>query len=462
MHIEEPIETHGYFWLAGNPDDTFTGILSISDKGEASLEIFVTFESPYKALSQQFTEEKLRILGVADKAGAVTLIDCLILQQNTVMNTGDVLSKSRLHVGCVFFGAHFDTEDISFSQMTFSVEGLDEWFSFHYRPFSTGRDLPGQSSFTYTQPESITLQISDDLILRFDMSVTTKLGRLHTTVTSKMGISIESSRPRSFTEFMQVLQHVKNFLCLAFDRTVSFTSLSGLQQEPDGSYNAYDTVDIYGRFDPYDLPTEDISPGHFLISFEDIVQNIHEYLPRWLKRYEEYEPTFNLYFAVTANHYMHLEGRFLFLVHGIESLHRRSSSETTMPTEEFNSLLDIILEYTPEQQKQWLLARLKYANELSLRKRLLQMIAPFEDLFGTGNDRAAFVNQIVTTRNYLTHYDYGIQNDAVTEPRELLQLYSKLEGLVQLRLLDLLGFDNQHIRRIVGRFLPLKQKLNIE
>ena len=462
MHIEEPIETHGYFWLAGNPDDTFTGILSISDKGEASLEIFLTFESPYKAFSQQFTEEKLRILGVTDKAGAVTLIDCLNLQQNTVIHSGGVLSKSRLHVGCVFFGAHFDTEDISFSHMTFSVEGLDEWFFLHYSPFSTGRDLPAQRSFTYTQPESITLQISDDLILRFHMSVRTNLGRLHASVTSKIGISIESSRPRSFTEFMQVLQHVKNFLCLAFDRTVSFTSLSGLQQEPDGSYNPYETVDIYGRFDPYDHPTEDISPGHFLISFEDIVQNIHEYLPRWLKRYEEYEPTFNLYFAVTANHYMHLEGRFLFLAHGLESLHRRISSETRMPAEEFNSLLDSILEHTPEQQKQWIQASLKYANELSLRKRLLRMIAPFEDLFGTEDARKVLVHQIVTTRNYLTHYDYSIQNEAVTEPRELLKLYSKLEGLVQLHLLELLGFEIQHIRKIVGQYLPLKQKLNIE
>ena len=68
--------------------------------------------------------------------------------------------------------------------------------------------------------------------------------------------SIESNRPRSFAEFMQVLRRVKNFLCLAFDRTVSFTSITGFHQEPNTPYAYHNSVDIYGSFDPYDLPKE--------------------------------------------------------------------------------------------------------------------------------------------------------------------------------------------------------------
>ena len=66
-------------------------------------------------------------------------------------------------------------------------------------------------------------------------------------------------------------------------------------------------VEIYGQFDPYGLPKQDISVGHFLISFDEIAHNIQEYLPRWLEHYEEYEPTFNLYFAVLASQFMLLE-----------------------------------------------------------------------------------------------------------------------------------------------------------
>ena len=89
------------------------------------------------------------------------------------------------------------------------------------------------------------------------------------------------------------------------------------------------------------------------------------------------------------------------------------------------------------------------------------MIVPFDDLFGTHSARKACVDQVVNTRNYLTHYDQGIKNQAATDPKELFQLHSKLEALVQLHLLRLLGIDNDHIRNMATRYLPLRRKLGI-
>ena len=456
MQIPESIEAYGYFWLEAEPDKKLSGVLSISEKGYASLEIFGAIVSPDSGSYWQPGGERLRILGVTDKAGAVTLVDCIVLQQNTVENIGGLLSKSSLHVDYVFRGAHFGTEEICFSAVTFSVEGLDEWFCFHYHPFASADVQTRLMSITYTQPEPITFPIPDDFIIDFHMGPGMESGMFQKTITTKMIIGIESSRPRSFAEFMQVLRRVKNFLCLAFDRTVSFTSITGFQQEPNAR-----PVDIYGRFDPYDLPKEDISPGWFLIPFEDIAHKIQEYLPRWLEHYQEYEPTFNLYFTVMTNRYMHLEGGFLFLVHGMESLHRRSSSETMMSEEEFNTLLDTILQSTPDPWKDLVRSNLNYANELSLQRRIRQMIAPFKDLFGNDSARSKFTNQVVKTRNYLTHYDPRIKNEAVTEPQELLQLHSKLEALVQLHLLQLLGIEHDHIRDMATRYPPLQQKLGI-
>ena len=461
MQLPESIETYGYFWPAEKPDNRLTGILRISEKGDASLELFGAFDSPHNRPLEQLTGERLHILGVTDKAGPVTLVDCIVAQQQDVV-TVELLSKSSLHVGCVFWGAHFDTEEICFWGMTFSVEGLDEWFALHHRPFSHDRDWTGPMSVNYKQPEPTTFPISDDLNIGFHMGAGMKSSWFEQAITTKMSIGIKSSRPRSFSDFMQVLRKVRNFICLAFDRTVSFTSITGSRREPNAPHTLRDTVVIYGRFDPYDLPKEDISAGNFLISFDEMAHNIQEYLPRWLQRYEEYEPTFNLYFAVSANRYMHLEGGFLFLVHGIESLHRRSSSETRMPAEEFNSLLDSILQSTPDTWKRWVRESLRYANELSLRRRIREMITPFNDLFGTDSARKAFVHQVVSTRNYLTHYDQGIKDQAVTDPEELLQLHSKLEALVQLHLLQLLGIKHDHIRHMATRFPPLRKKLGGE
>ena len=461
MQLPESIETYGYFWLAEKPDNRLTGVLRISARGEASLETFGAFDAAHARPLQQLTGEKLHILGVTDKEGPVTLVDCVVTQQTAVVNV-EQLFKSSLHVDRVFCGAHFDTEEVCFSGMTFAVEGLDEWFSFHHRPFSHEMDPTGKMSFTYSPPESITFQLPDDLSIGFHMGVRTSLGLFQETITTQMSISVESSRMRSFSDYMQVLQKVKNFLCLVFDRSVSFTSITGSRRELNAPHTAHDEVVIYGRFDPYDLRKENISAGNFLISFHEMANNIHEYLPRWLERYEEYEPTFNLYFAVAANRFMHLEGGFLFLVHGIESLHRRSSSETQMPVEEFNSRLDSIVQSTPGTWKSWVREKLGYANELSLRSRIKQMVTPFDDLFGSESARAAFVSRVVSTRNYLTHYNEGIKEQAVTDAGELLRLHSKLEALVQLHLLRLLEIDHDHIWQMAMRYPPLRRKLRNE
>ena len=461
MQLPESIETYGYFWLAEKPDNRLTGVLRISEKGEPSLETFGAFDSPFNGPPKRLTGERLHILGVTDKAGPVTLVDCLVTQQTDVVNV-ELLSKSNLHVDCVFWGAHFDTEEIGFSGMTFSVEGLDEWFAFHHRPFSHDMDPTGGMSFTYSQPEPTTFQLPDNLSIGFHMGAGTNSGMFQETVTTKMSISIESSKMRSFSEFMQVLRKVKNFICLAFDRSVSFTSITGSRRESNAPHTPHDTVVIYGQFDPYDLPKEDISAGNFLISFDEMAHDIQEYLPRWLQRYEEYEPTFNLYFAVSSNRYMHLEAAFMFLVHGIESLHRRSSSETQMPEDEFNSLVEAVLRNTAHTRRRWVQERLKYANELPLRSRIRQMLSPFNDLFGTESARKAFISRVVSTRNYLTHYDEGIKNQAMTDPEGLLQLHLRLEALVQLHLLQLLGIDNDHIRNMATRYPPLRRKLGFE
>ena len=133
-----------------------------------------------------------------------------------------------------------------------------------------------------------------------------------------------------------------------------------------------------------------------------------------------------------------------------------------MPEKEFNSLLDTILQNTPCKWRSWIQGRLKYANELSLRSRMRQMITPFNDLFGSESAHATFVNQVVCTRNYLTHYDQGIKDQAVTDPYELRKLHSKLEGLIQLHLLQLLGFEHDHIKKMATRYPPLREKLRIE
>ena len=315
----------------------------------------------------------------------------------------------------------------------------------------------------YNPPKPITFQPTEDLKISFYMAPRQTSGMFQEVMSTEMTVDVESSKMLLFSDFMEILRKVRNFLCLAFDRMVSFTSVTGHLQEPNDSASPSNFVRVYSKLDPYDLEEQSFGLGQFLMRYEDLADNIEDCLKRWIDGYGEYEPTFNLYFTVAANRYMHLEGRFLFLVHGIESLHRRSSPTPTtfMPPEEFDELLATILKVTPAPRRDWLRGKMQFVNEPSLGGRLRQMIAPFNELFGERSARKSFINKVVTTRNYLTHYDNSRREEAVTDSRELLQLSRNLEGLLQLRLLKLLGIDEALLKKIVSQYPPLQEKLKI-
>ena len=460
MRISEPIETHGQFWLPSQPDNRLSGILRISEQGDSSLELFGAFDQVMnRTLEYQIP---LLIQGVTAGKGPVTLIDCLTTNlAESESGSNELLSKSKYRIGWAFCGAHFENKEVYLSRIQFSVEGLDEWFASHNRVFSHDRD-DGRTRITYTPPKPILVQLQDEITLQFSMRRTRDSGRFQESITTEMTIAIRSEKVRLFCEFLEILRKVRNFLCLAFDRTVSYTFITGYGPEPNAPDTHNNSIEMFQHLEPYDLQKQEFGPGQFLVQFEDIAEGMNYYLPRWLDRYEEFEPTFNLYFAVTANRFMHLEGKFLFLVQGIESLHRRSSSETLLSQEEFDKRMKTLLEYTPKKWKSWVRYRLKYGNELTLETRINKMIEPFSELFGTDSARKGFVDRIVSTRNFLTHYDPKSRNRAVTDPEDLFRLYGRLEGLVQLHMLKLLGIDGERIKKITMQYGPLKDKLTTE
>ena len=198
-----------------------------------------------------------------------------------------------------------------------------------------------------------------------------------------------------------------------------------------------------------------------LFLYRDVVNEFEEILHRWLKNYETSEPAFNLYFASKSGAHKYLDGNFLSLVQGIETLHRRNSQETPMPEEEFSNLVDTILKNVPNDKKELIKEKLKYANELSLRKRLRKMIEPFRNFFGSSNGRQSFISKVASTRNYLTHYDSKLASEAASG-KDLLMLYMKLEALFQLHFLRLIGIKDESISAIVEANRALRYKLGFE
>ena len=99
--------------------------------------------------------------------------------------------------------------------------------------------------------------------------------------------------------------------------------------------------------------------------------------------------------------------------------------------------------------------RLKFANEIVLRKRIKTLIEPFKGLFGNKEKRKKLINRIVDTRNYLTHYDPELESRAA-KGWDLQVLCQKVEVLFQLHFLQLMGFSERDMNSIVDHHIRRK------
>ena len=253
---------------------------------------------------------------------------------------------------------------------------------------------------------------------------------------------------------------------MQIDKTVSLDFLTGYSNEIIGELEEgkkYEIpIRIYYQSRPYSEVKPNVHRHDMLFCYRNVAGRIEGILTKWIENYEIFEAAFNLYFASKSGGHKYLDSKFLSLAQGIETLHRRKSHKKQMLEEEFSELVANILKAIPDaEQKRWIKEKLRYANELSLRKRMKLMVKPFECLFGTRKRRQSFFNKVTDTRNYLTHYDRKLADKAASR-RGLWKLYKKLEALFQLHFLRLIGMNLESIKSIVNENYALRDKLGLE
>ncbi len=168
-------------------------------------------------------------------------------------------------------------------------------------------------------------------------------------------------------------------------------------------------------------------------------------------------PAIDLYFGTVLNPSSNLNRGFLLLAQATESLHRRTSNETDVPTADHEARVSEILKYVPSQFKPWLEEKLRYSNELSLAKRLRALIEAYvpEDVDLGGKK---FIRQVVDTRNYLTHWDEALKKRSC-QGAELLSLTYNLRTLLECSFLSRLGLTPYEIADIMAR--PIAERESI-
>ena len=373
------------------------------------------------------------------------------------------ISKSLIRVNRIFTGVGYDEDEIPrFNSVTFSVEGIDEWIG------RSGINVDHQfeertATISYQSPENIPLNLGDgmQLLITFHWTLPGFPIIKEARISQKTYFELVSEDERELDDFISVVRKITNFLCFAMDQTVSLDSMSAtsdnLRQDIGEGRTRAIPINIYYQSWPYSKD-EPVSNRSKLFGFEEIQNDAERIIKNWIEAYEKITPAFNLYFLAKMGMQTYLEERFMALAQGLEAYHRRTSEEKRMDETEFEKLVEHLVDQCPEEKREWLSDKLNYGNEVSLSKRLRDIIKPFKDVIGNRTKRESLINKIVKTRNYLTHYDQSLELEAA-QGEDLWPLCLKMELLFQLHFLKLIGFSREQIDSLVANSIPLRWKL---
>jgi hypothetical protein len=237
-------------------------------------------------------------------------------------------------------------------------------------------------------------------------------------------------------------------------------AIYGWSEEYVRVYNGrkvYDNIEIYRNNQELPDEAEPINPSNMFFIFKDISISFELFVRNWFNRYKILSPVFDLYFSNVYTPKMYAETRFLNAVQAIESYHRRkeTTKKFNVTPEEHEEKMIKIMSFAPIEHMAWLLTKLKYSNEVYLKKRLEEILLIHSDIaeiyIGDKRHIAKFINKVVANRHYLTHFDKDKEAERA-DGEKLLILIEQLNFIIKSCLLEEIGMSRSEIKTILERY----------
>ncbi len=164
-------------------------------------------------------------------------------------------------------------------------------------------------------------------------------------------------------------------------------------------------------------------------------------LKEYFAIYKNYEICYNLFFVSFNEDQMNVHNNFLNYVQALESLHAiLFSNKKELNETEFKIFLEKIRSIN-FSEKEIKFLDLDHINEISLAKRLLQLIVTHKEIrkiFKNRDDIDSFTYKVIRTRNYYIHHDKSIELD-IFDKEELYSVTKKLQIILHFYLLLIIG-----------------------
>lgn len=448
----EEFEHRGQWWLPNEPAKAVSGTLKYTHSDGAVLELIGSFEN---SREMHAISRPVVILGTSSNGKDISLHGCFLIQSQ---QSYPGFSTSSYFANMVLVGAHFHkTEDIRFRSMNVRFSHFDEWANLP--GFKIDHSKEEDVVIRYKRPNDIRVDISGN----FTIAITTRVTfPMFTLVQKKASVEqqtiarIETVHESSIENFLSIIQYLQNFLCLAVRESVYVLNMEGeteTNKMTDMDY--YPPVGIFYKSPYISEAPESLLGLDMLFTYQDISTDFEVLLRNWFEKADVLKPIYGLYFGTLYNPHLYLENQFLSLVQAAEAFHERIYGGRYLPDSEYK-----VLVFTPlvnaipdikQDLKESLVNRLRYGNEYSLRTRLSELLDKCGKIVPQllGN-RKVFIDKVLATRNYLTHYDQQLYKRAA-QGTNLVSITKKLRIILEVCLVTETGLDSNKARELFGR-----------
>jgi len=447
MRLEKTIHRSGYFWFPSTPDRKLPGKVTLSDGGVIEFEVVGLSDETLHPFSFYSQQNPVRINGIVEHDGFVTLDRC---RCKSCFGQDGGISKATFSVGMVVFGkAYHDDEDIMVDSFKFSVDLMDEWIGETGISFKTKRGKRLLNIF-YDNVKGTSVELADGMSL--EISCSWSLDGFpwisEISLRQKMFFELSCKGAVPLALLKSIARRITTFLIFATNKTVCINFAEGVCTGPllKGKRKPKNRQTVVLFFDDMyhvpEVPAYDIDS--VLFSFADIKDCFSDVISSWVSLYDDMEDILNLYFSIRVGGQRFLEGRFLSLVQVLEAYHSRVVQGNVMDNDEYEILINQIIDACPACHVDLIRSKLKYGNELGFGQKIIGLMSHFGDVFGKKKEIKRVAHNIVNARNYYTHHNSSLKSKVMAGD-ELVKVCSKLEVLLAMHIMQKINIPEKNV-----------------
>lgn len=456
-------KSEGRFWPAGDDSQPRKGLL-VYRSGKS---LILRLDGPLKSSCTRFNPLTLSrfpiVHGVLIDGTDVTLQDVFCTHQQSGMGGhGSSIMQTR----CALVGAHVcDPDAATFRGVEFTTSFLEDWLGASRVRVNHLETQRGGLAFEVNGEDVEAMSEAygnPPIYARAGVRYTIGQAWRSARIEQKAYVQLEGSHPLRLDEWLSMVGDWGNLLTLLCGEPVHLkrvTLLTGTSSLP--VLLEYIAISSRGGAGREDRGIEPVVP------YPRIVADMSSILPAWFESCERSRVAMQLFFGVLYAEALPLDFRFLTLAHALEAFHRSTGEGRYMDSNKYKDVAATIVSAFPstlsDPHRDALKSRVKYGNEYALRKRLSCLLEQMSDAARemiTGGSEG-FVQHVVDTRNYLTHYDEELRSSA-WRGMDLHCATDQLKLMMAMLLLKVVGLSDSAFldslrRGYFGRSLRLRK-----